>query len=235
MSAVAINVATGGTAPWWPTMDSHPLRWTAGSIAAVVGAGLLMWWVQRHVDRRLAILVPAQERPQSWVVDRPAEVDRIVAALRRRSGVTVVIPHHRFARCWRIWQDHCRKDGAVGSASAAPIDGLVYWVTLGRDARRGPLTDKVNDLIRCIEPDRPVTFTDAQQAGRYLASLLTARPRRLIVLDDVWYPEQIEAFPTAARSTLLVTTRNSIDSRRSQRADQSGSVIRYPGSRTPTS
>ena len=88
------------------------------------------------------------------------------------------------------------------------FDGLVYWVTLGRDARRGPLTDKVNDLIRWIEPDRPVTFTDAQQAGRYLASLLTARPRRLIVLDDVWYPEQIEAFPTAARSTLLVTTRN---------------------------
>jgi hypothetical protein len=33
------------------------------------------------------------------------------------------------------------------------------------------------------------------------------RPRRLLILDDVWSPEQLEAFPAARRCARLVTTR----------------------------
>jgi hypothetical protein len=38
-----------------------------------------LWLAQRAADRRLAELVP-------WVVDRPTEVDQVVAAPRRQDG-----------------------------------------------------------------------------------------------------------------------------------------------------
>ena len=49
--AVAVNVATGGTARWFPAVERHPLRWTAGATAAVALAGLLVWAAQRWYDR----------------------------------------------------------------------------------------------------------------------------------------------------------------------------------------
>ena len=107
--AVAVNVATGGTARWFPTMERYPLRWTAGATAAVAGAGLLVWGVQRWYDRKMAELVPAAHPLGSWVVDRPGELDQIVAALRRRSGGTVGIttavhgPAGSGRPRWRRW------------------------------------------------------------------------------------------------------------------------------------
>ena len=66
--AVAVNVATGGTARWFPAVERHPLWWTAGVTVAVAGAGLLVWLAQRWYDRGLAELVPAVQRPPAWVV-----------------------------------------------------------------------------------------------------------------------------------------------------------------------
>jgi hypothetical protein len=51
--AIALNVATGGTARGLPFIEHHPWRWTAGSTIAVAGAGLLVWWTQRYYERRL--------------------------------------------------------------------------------------------------------------------------------------------------------------------------------------
>jgi len=48
--AVAINVATGGSAPWFPTMNRYPLPWTAGAAVAVAAAGLVSWWAQRWYE-----------------------------------------------------------------------------------------------------------------------------------------------------------------------------------------
>ena len=45
--AIAINVATGGTAPWFPTMDRYPLRWTVAATLAAAVAGLLVWQAQK--------------------------------------------------------------------------------------------------------------------------------------------------------------------------------------------
>ena len=84
--AVAVNVATGGTAKWFPPVERHPLWWTAGATAAVAVAWLLAWAAPRWYERRLSRLVPAVQRPEPWVVGRPAEVDQIVAALTRISA-----------------------------------------------------------------------------------------------------------------------------------------------------
>jgi hypothetical protein len=41
--AVAVNVATGGTARWFPAVQRHPLGWTAGATAAAAAGSLLVW------------------------------------------------------------------------------------------------------------------------------------------------------------------------------------------------
>ncbi len=204
--AVAVNVATGGSAPWFPAVERQPLWWAVAGTAAMAVAGLVGTWSQRLIDRQLPV-VPAEQRPESWIIERPSEVDQIVDGLRRRRGRTVGVT------------TALQGAGGFGKTTVAKLvrsdrrilrrfGNHVYWVTLGRDARRGTLTDKVNDLIQTINPDRQASFTDAQQAGQYLSALLRVGPSRLLILDDVWFPEQLEAFPLAGRSACLITTRN---------------------------
>lgn len=207
IAGVALNVATGGSSPWLPAVQAHPLWWTVAGSLASAGTGVSGWWVQRLADRGLARLVPAERRPESWVVDRPDEVGRVVTALcvRRRStvGITTAV----------------QGAGGFGKTTVARLvgadrrvlhrfGGRVYWVVLGRDVRaRAAIADKVNDLIAQLDPERAVTFTDPSQAGQHLAALLAAGPRRLLILDDVWYAEQEAAFPVGGRCARLVTTR----------------------------
>ena len=123
-----------------------------------------MWGAQRWYDRGLAVLVPAVQRPEPWVVDRPGEVGQVVAALRRRAGTVGITTAVHGA-------------GGFGKTTVAKMvradrrvlrrfGGRVYWVTLGRDAGRQALAGLVNELIGQLEPGRAVTFTDARQAGR---------------------------------------------------------------------
>ena len=60
--------------------------------------------------------------------------------------------------------------------------GRVFWVTLGRDVRRGRLVEKVNDLVKRIDGGRAQPFTDVRQAAEHLAAVLAEGPRRLIGL-----------------------------------------------------
>jgi hypothetical protein len=208
--AVALNVATGGTARWFPAVDRYPLWWTAGATAGVAGAGMMLWRVQAWYDRSLAELVPAVQQLEAWVVERPDEVNQVVAALRRRGGGTVGIT------------TAVQGAGGFGQTTIAKMvradrrvlrwfGGRVYWVTVGRDAGRQALPGLVNGLIAQLEPDRAVTFTDARQAAGYLAAVLAKDRRRrrrvLLMLDDVWTEEQLAAFPVVERCARLVTTR----------------------------
>ncbi|WLS43253.1 NB-ARC domain-containing protein [Micromonospora profundi] len=207
VAGVALNAATGGTATWFPTMDQQYLWWLAGATGAVSVSGLLGWWAQRWYERGLVALVPAEQRPESLVVDRPAEIGQIVRALRRRRGAATV-----------GITTAVHGEGGFGKTTVARLvradrrvlrrfAGRVYWVTLGRDARRGALVEKVNDLVRQIDPGRAQPFTDVRQAADHLAAVLADGPRRLVILDDVWFDDQLGAFPVAGRGARLVTTR----------------------------
>ncbi|WLS43213.1 NB-ARC domain-containing protein [Micromonospora profundi] len=205
--AISVNVATGGTARRLPAIEAHPWWWSIGMTLALAAAVLLGWWAQRRYEQALVSLVPAEQRPESWVVDRPVELDRIVRTLRRRRstatvGITTAVQgaggfgKTTLARLVRADRRVLRRFG-----------GRVYWVTIGRDVRRGALVEKINDLVRQIDPARAQPFTDVRQAADYLAAVLSAGPRRLVVVDDVWFEDQLSAFPAAGRSVRLVTTR----------------------------
>ena len=204
--AVAVNVATGGTAKWFPPVERYPLWWTAGATAAVAVTSLLVWSAQRGYERGLRERIPAVQQPEPWVVGRPAEVDQVVAALRRSAGTVGITTAVHGA-------------GGFGKTTVAKMvradrrvlrrfRGRVYWVTLGRDVGKQALARKVNGLIERVDPGRAATSTDARQAAEQLAAVLAAGPRRLVVLDDVWSEEQLAAFPAAGRCARLVTTRN---------------------------
>ena len=87
------------------------------------------------------MLVPAVQRPEPWVVYRPAEVDRIVAALRRSAGTVGVTTAVHGA-------------GGFGKTTVAKMvradrrvlrrfRGRVYWVTLGRDVGKQALAGRL--------------------------------------------------------------------------------------------
>ena len=153
VAAVAVNAATSGTADWYRAVERHPLWWAAAATVAVAAAGLLVWRAQGWYDRRLAELVPAVQRPEPWVIDRPAEVSQIAAALRDQRGGTVGITTALHGA------------GGFGKTTVARLvradprvlhrfRGRVYWVTLGRDAGKEVLPGLVNGLIAQLEPDQ---------------------------------------------------------------------------------
>jgi len=86
--------------------------------------------------------------------------------------------------------------------------GRVYQVTLGRDVRvAASVAAKVNDVIKLVT-DEEATFADPELAGQRLGARLDVGPRRLLVIDDVWEPEQLAPFTERGRQCVrLVTTR----------------------------
>ena len=170
------------------------------------------------------MLVPAVQRPEPWVVDRPAEVDQIVAALRRSAGTVGITTAVHGA-------------GGFGKTTVAKMvradrrvlrrfRGRVYWVTLGRDVGKQALAGLVNGLIGQVEPGRAVTFTDARQAAEQLAAVLAAGPRRLVVLDDVWSEEQLAAFPVGRAVRPAGHDPDPLAGQGRQRAGQGGPDVR---------
>ncbi|WP_180304050.1 NB-ARC domain-containing protein [Streptomyces sp. JV178] len=88
--------------------------------------------------------------------------------------------------------------------------GRVYVVTIGRNVRgRAAIAAKVAEATRFITGDTLESGEDPGRAGDHLGRLLARRPRTLLVIDDVWEPEQLEPFLRGAQEQCvrLVTTR----------------------------
>jgi hypothetical protein len=144
---------------------------------------------------------------EPWVVARPTEVAGIVSALLHEEAATVGIT------------TSLQGAGGFGKTTLALMvgadpqvrkrfSGYVYLVTVGRDVRgASAIAAKVNDVIKFVAGE-DVTFTDPELAGRRLGSLLDVGPRRLLILDDLWEPEQLAPFVEGGRRCArLVTTR----------------------------
>lgn len=85
----------------------------------------------------------------------------------------------------------------------------VLWLTAGENLSGPDLATKVNDLSEHLSGDRPA-LADPLQAGFHLGRLLGDRAV-LLVVDDVWRPDQLAPFLQGGRRCRrLVTTRNRV-------------------------
>ncbi|MGP4046476.1 NB-ARC domain-containing protein [Streptomyces sp. 2A115] len=150
---------------------------------------------------------PVAEVP-GWVVGR-SEADRAInfVCTRRRSAGSVGLT------------TALEGAGGFGKTTLATIvcaspkvkkrfQGRIYFVTVGRSVRdRAAISAKVAEVTRYITGDT-TPFDDPELAGAHLGRLLDQRPRTLLVLDDIWEPEQLAPFLLGgAQCVRLITTR----------------------------
>ena len=180
--------------------------WAApmGALAGIVATAVTVWVLFPKPSK---VSLPPEMEVPGWVVSRPTELTAVVKALVGGRTGTVGITTGLYGA------------GGFGKTTLARMvcadrrvrkwfGGRVYLVTVGRDVRGvAAVAAKVNDVIKLVAGEE-ATFTDPQLAGRRLGSLLDAGPRRLLVLDDVWEPEQLAPFAEGGKGCArLVTTR----------------------------
>ena len=86
--------------------------------------------------------------------------------------------------------------------------GGLIWLTIGEDLSGSALAELANSATEIISSTRPST-SDPLVAGAMLGEAMDASDGVLMVLDDVWFSDQLAPFMIGgANSRRLVTTRN---------------------------
>ncbi|WP_405955599.1 NB-ARC domain-containing protein [Streptomyces phaeochromogenes] len=209
LAGLAANPATSQSR--WPGVLDVLRRYPWQSLAVLVVLGVAVTVVQWWAANRTAVVAgdpppPGPPAVPGWVIDR-SEVEQVSAAVCSRQGLAVGITTGLHGA------------GGFGKTTLAEMvcavrrvrrrfRGRVYVVTVGRDVRgRAAIAAKVAEATRFITGDT-ATFDDPARAGEHLGRLLDQRPRTLLVIDDVWEPEQLEPFLAGgSRCLRLVTTR----------------------------
>src|SRR6185436_467788 len=87
-------------------------------------------------------------------------------------------------------------------------DGIL-WTTMGEEIDAAGRLAWVRDLIRWWSDEDPPAFETVSAASAHLRQELNSK-RVLLVVDDVWRPEDVTPFQgLGPRAALLVTTRDS--------------------------
>jgi NB-ARC domain/WD domain, G-beta repeat len=174
---------------------------------AVVQVGVSLWLEVRGARRRRVARLTGVPAP-ARLVARPVQVDRVVGLLvgKRRGTVAItattgLIGAGGFGKTTLATM--VRDDRRIRRHFSESVE-----ITLGQAVRGEALTSKINDVIEALESRRP-GYTDAETAGAHLVGLLeSGRGRRLLVLDDVWFRDQLDPFRgDGRRCAVLVTTR----------------------------
>ncbi|MFF2363936.1 NB-ARC domain-containing protein [Streptomyces sp. NPDC058122] len=224
-------VASSAAAGVWLLVTALRGGWDAADPVASVlggGAGIVALMVSLGFGPGAAGAVgdpppPAAPAIPAWVVDRD-ELEDVVAAVCGRTGRRGAFGRrHRRRRHGAPVGITTGLQGAGGFGKTTlahlvcahpkvrrAFRGRIYVVTVGRDVRgRAAIAAKVVEATRFITGDTLESGEDPGRAGDHLGRLLAKRPRTLLVIDDVWEPEQLEPFLRGAqeRCVRLVTTR----------------------------
>lgn len=178
--AVAVNAATGGSVSWFPAVEHHPLRWTAGSTAAVAAAGLLLWWAQRWYDAGRREVVSAVQRPEAWVAVSAWSAEQLnvhSAVSGQRVGARgdfalpeyVLRPHDTFVR------EHLERLAA----------GTETRLLLLRGSSCTGKTRTVYEAVRAALPDWHLAYPKTAEALLTLLKRQSVPARSVVWLDDM--------------------------------------------------
>ena len=96
----------------------------------------------------------------------------------------------------------------AGASVRDRYPGGVVWTSVGQARRGADLADHIGDICEYLSGQRPGT-TDPTMAGATLGEILESGPSTLLVVDDVWFAEQVRPFLMGAvDSARLLNTRN---------------------------
>ncbi|MEV8437480.1 NB-ARC domain-containing protein [Actinosynnema sp. NPDC051121] len=156
--------------------------------------------------RRMPSGRPSMAPPVDRLVERHELGERLIAALLTRdvSEVGITAALHGVGGFGKTtmaaWACHHPEVDAA-------FPGGVLWLTVGQDARGAALAERINDLVFALSGIRP-PVADPMVSGAELGRALDERGPVLLVLDDVWTPDQVRPFRIGGRgSTRLITTR----------------------------
>ncbi|WP_345654962.1 WD40 domain-containing protein [Streptomyces siamensis] len=214
-TAIAVCVAAGV----WLVVTALRDGWgEADPVASVLGsvAGLAALAVSlggAPAEPAAALRQPPAPDVPPWWVDRN-EADAVIKAVRRRarrrrSGAPVAITAGLHG-AGGFGKTTLARYVAAQRSVQRRFPGGVHLITIGRDVRgRAAIAAKVAEETRLITGDTTETGSDPERAGAHLGALLTYRPRTLLIIDDVWEPEQLTPFMRGAEQSCvrLVTTR----------------------------
>jgi len=142
-------------------------------LAAVVGAGAAVWPL---IAARPKELPPPDQRVPDWVIERPTEMARAIAALTSARAGTVGIT------------TALQGAGGFGKTTLAKMvcadrrvrrhfGGRVHWVTVGRDLRAAAAAAaKVNDVIRLVTASTLPSPTGSLLADDLASCYMPVRP-----------------------------------------------------------
>ena len=199
----------------------------AGILATVAaGVAAMLPYARKIVSRRtedigkpaqsgtLAVRLPALPPLPPWVASRARAVTEVADALLRPDGELVTgtgqIRRPVIALVGMGGMGKTILANMVGRDSRIiqQYSGRVEWVDVRPGAEDDALATVINDLIKKIG-GVDATIRDPGAAGRALASLLEGGAPRLLILNDVWQPAQLEAFTQGNGGyAVLVTTRS---------------------------
>jgi WD40 repeat protein len=202
--AIPINVVSG----YFPAAATgyRPLWIGLSSVGAVVIIALTL--LTNRLSGRGAAVVLFQAPPVSGWVDR-AELSELVSALTTERGPAVALTTG-LVGAGGFGKTMLAARACADRAVRKRFRNGILWVTVGRDLSGTALAARITDLISVLGREAP-TLTGPEQAGQALSTALAERGRTLLVVDDVWSADQLQAFAAVVQTGhLLVTTRRPV-------------------------
>ncbi|MFI5911569.1 NB-ARC domain-containing protein [Dactylosporangium sp. NPDC051541] len=210
--AVAINAATASSQPWpygLSVIQRKPYIAAGLLTLAQIIIGAVSVWSSRGRSRPDGDAPSPDIRPlPEWVVTRSEETEGLVRALRKKRGKKSIAITTGLVGAGGFGKTTLAMAVCVDDRVKKHFGGRIYQITMGRDVRDPvAIASKVNEVSEFICGSRP-NFTEPRLAGQRLGEILDSNPRALLLIDDIWEPEQLDPFLYGGQQCVrLITTR----------------------------
>ncbi|GHJ43589.1 hypothetical protein Cs7R123_09310 [Catellatospora sp. TT07R-123] len=174
----------------------------AVALAAASGIRLVWQWSHRRTTR------PGTSVDQlvAEAVPRPEKLDEVVRLLlgKPRNGVAITTALHGEGGFGKTMLAHMVCDDP---RIRKEFPGRTVRIEIGQEKRGQALAAELSDVVAQVTGQQ-LNFKSAEEAGKALCRALDQDSDCVLLLDDVWFPDQLRPFRYGnSRWQILVTTR----------------------------